>query len=337
MKLPINLGAQSYDIVVERGALGKIGEIINLNRKVLILTDSGVPAEYSRAVLSACREGYIYTFPQGEGSKNIDTYSGVLSFMVEKAFTRSDCVVCVGGGVTGDLGGFVASTYMRGIDFYNVPTTLLSQVDSSIGGKVAIDFNGVKNIVGAFYQPKGVIIDPDTLKTLDKRQVSAGLCEAIKMAATCDSELFSFIEGVDSLESYIDKIIVGALKIKRSVVEIDPTEKGLRRVLNFGHTIGHAVESQAELGSLLHGECVAIGMMPMCSDKARERIKAVLEKYALPTSYPMDSDSLISFISRDKKAKGNRITVIYVDTIGSFEERELEIGEMKKYIRGISE
>ena len=335
MKLPINLGAQSYDITVERGALNKIGSIINLNRKALILTDSGVPLEYSQAVLSACREGYIYTFPQGESSKNIDTYSGVLSFMVEKAFTRSDCVVCVGGGVCGDLGGFVASTYMRGIDFYNVPTTLLSQVDSSIGGKVAIDFNGVKNIVGAFYQPKGVIIDPDTLKTLDKRQISAGLCEAIKMATTCDRELFSFIEDSDCLENDIDEIIVRALKIKRSVVEIDPTEKGLRRVLNFGHTIGHAVESQAELGSLLHGECVAIGMMPMCSDSVRARIKAVLEKYSLPTSYPMDGDSLISFIARDKKAKGNRITVIYVNEIGSFEEREIEIDEMKKYIRGI--
>ena len=336
MKLPINLGAQSYDIVVERGALGKIGELINLNRKVLILTDSGVPAEYSRAVLSACREGYIYTFPQGEGSKNIDTYSGVLSFMVEKAFTRSDCVVCVGGGVTGDLGGFVASTYMRGIDFYNVPTTLLSQVDSSIGGKVAIDFDGVKNIVGAFYQPKGVIIDPNTLKTLDKRQVSAGLCEAIKMAATCDGELFAFIEGSDSLEKDIDEIIVCALKVKRSVVEIDPTEKGLRRVLNFGHTIGHAVESDAELGSLLHGECVAIGMLPMCSAHACQRIKAVLGKYSLPTAYGFDSDKLISYIARDKKAKGNKITVIYVEEIGSFEEREVEIDEMKKYIRGVS-
>ena len=336
MILPINLGAQSYDIVVERGALNKIGSLINLNRKVLILTDSGVPTEYSKAVLSQCGDGYIYTIPQGENSKNIDTYRGVLSFMVEKAFTRSDCLVCVGGGVCGDLGGFVASTYMRGIDFYNVPTTLLSQVDSSIGGKVAIDFDGVKNIVGAFYQPKGVIIDPNTLKTLDKRQVSAGLCEAIKMAATCDRELFAFIEGSDSLENDIDEIIVRALKIKKSVVEIDPTEKGLRRVLNFGHTIGHAVESEAELGSLLHGECVAIGMIPMCGEGACQRVKVVLGKYSLPIDYDFDADKLISFIARDKKAKGNKITVIYVDKIGSFEEREVEIEEMKKYIRGVS-
>lgn len=336
MILPINMGAQSYGIVVERGALEKIGSLLNLNRKVLVLTDSGVPTEYSKAVLSQCGDGYIYTIPQGEKSKNIDTYRGVLSFMVEKAFTRSDCIVCVGGGVCGDLGGFVASTYMRGIDFYNVPTTLLSQVDSSIGGKVAIDFDGVKNIVGAFYQPKGVVIDPNTLKTLDKRQLSAGLCEAIKMAATCDRELFSFIESSDSLEKDIDEIIVRALKIKKSVVEIDPTEKGLRRVLNFGHTIGHAVESEVALGSLLHGECVAIGMLPMCGIAASQRIKAVLEKYSLPTTYDFDGDRLISFIARDKKAKGSKITVIYVEEIGSFEEREVEIEEMKKYIRGIS-
>ncbi len=334
MKLPISLGEKSYDITVERGALNKIGSYLNLDRKVLILTDSGVPCEYSAAVHSACKEGYIYTIPQGEDSKNIDTYRSVLSFMVEKAFTRTDCVVCVGGGVCGDLGGFVSATYMRGIDFYNVPTTLLSQVDSSIGGKVAIDFGGVKNIVGAFYQPKGVIIDPDTLKTLDKRQLVAGLCEAIKMAITCDSELFEQIERSEDISADLDEIIVKSLKIKRCVVENDPYEKGLRRVLNFGHTIGHAAESIGRLGSLLHGECVAIGMLPMCSKNVRQRVRAVLEKYSLPVALDFDADELVSFIARDKKADGDKITVIYTDKIGSFEERKIEINQIKDYIRG---
>lgn len=334
MKLPISMGEKSYDITVERGALNKIGSYLNLNRKVLILTDSGVPSEYSRAVLAACKDGYIYTVPQGEKSKNMDTYRGILSFLVEKAFTRTDCIVCVGGGVVGDLGGFVAATYMRGIDFYNVPTTLLSQVDSSIGGKVAIDFDGVKNIVGSFYQPKGVIIDPDTLKTLDKRQLMAGLCEAIKMAITCDKDLFEQIEKAENLEDDIDEIIVKALEIKRSVVEKDPCEKGLRRVLNFGHTIGHAVESMAELGSLLHGECVAIGMLPLCGKAIYQRVKAALEKYSLPTEICFDSDDLVSYIARDKKADGNKITVIYTDEIGSFEERKIDINQIKDYIRG---
>lgn len=335
MILPINLGEESYNIIVEKGALDKIGSYLNLNRRVLILTDSGVPAEYSKKVLSFCQNGYVFTIPQGEKSKSINTYSEILSFMVEKAFTRTDCIVCVGGGVVGDIGGFVASTYMRGIDFYNIPTTLLSQVDSSIGGKVAIDFNGVKNIVGAFYQPKCVVIDPLTLKTLDKRQLMAGLCEAIKMAATCNEPLFQLIENTNDLENDLEEIIVKSLEIKRYVVEKDPKEKGLRRVLNFGHTIGHAVESKCELGGLLHGECVAIGMLPMCSFDVRQRLEAILEKYSLPTAYDFDPDSLISYISRDKKAKGNKITVIYVNEIGSFEEREMEIQELKSYIRGI--
>ncbi|MBE6674674.1 MAG: 3-dehydroquinate synthase [Ruminococcaceae bacterium] len=334
MVLPLNLGEQSYDIIIERGALNKIGSYLNLDRKVLILTDSGVPTEYSKKILSACREGYIFTVEQGERSKSFDSYKEILSFMVNHAFTRTDCVVCVGGGVCGDLGGFVAASYMRGIDFYNVPTTLLSQVDSSIGGKVAIDLDGVKNIVGAFYQPKKVVIDSNTLKTLDKRQVNAGLCEAIKMAATCDKELFNLIKNSTDFDGDIDEIILKSLKIKGHVVEIDPKEKGLRKVLNFGHTIGHAVESDEKLGNLLHGECVAIGMLPMCSAKAREEIKAVLEKYSLPTSINSDTDVLISYIMRDKKAKGDSITVIYVNEIGSFEMKDIKISLMKDYING---
>lgn len=333
MILPMNLDKQSYDIVVERGSLDKIATYLNLERKVLILTDSGVPTEYSEKVLSVCQNGYIFTVPMGEGSKSFDFYRGILEFMVEKSFTRTDCLVSVGGGVCGDLGGFVASTYMRGIDFYNVPTTLLSQVDSSIGGKVAIDLAGVKNIVGAFYQPKCVVIDPNTLATLDRRQLHAGLCESIKMACTSDKELFELIEGSGCLENDLDEIIVKSLKIKKNVVEIDPTEKGLRKVLNFGHTIGHAVESQEQLGGLLHGECVAIGMLPMCGDKVYARLKAVLEKYSLPTELCGDGDTLISFISRDKKAKGKRITVVYVDEIGTFQFKEIEIDEMKEYLK----
>ncbi|MBO5313378.1 MAG: 3-dehydroquinate synthase [Clostridia bacterium] len=334
MILPLSLAEQSYDIVVERGALDKIGSYLNLDRKVLILTDSGVPKEYSQKVLSACKDGYIVTIEQGEKSKCFDNYKKILSVMVDKSFTRSDCLIAVGGGVCGDLGGFVASSYMRGIDFYNAPTTLLSQVDSSIGGKVAIDFEGVKNIVGAFYQPRKVVIDPTTLKTLDKRQLSAGLCEAIKMSATSNSSLFELIEGAVSLDDSIDEIIVEALKIKKEVVEKDPKEKGLRKVLNFGHTVGHAIESDGELGGLLHGECVGLGMLTMCSSKVRQRLVKVLEKYSLPTVITMDADKLMEYIKRDKKARGNSITIIYVEEIGSFEMREIEIDDIRNYING---
>ena len=334
MILPLNLEADSYDIVVERGSLNKISSYLNLDRKVLILTDSGVPKEYAKCVLKASKDGYIYEIEQGEASKCFDNYKSILSFMVEKSFTRTDCLVAVGGGVCGDLGGFVASSYMRGIDFYNVPTTLLSQLDSSIGGKVAIDLDGVKNIVGAFYQPKKVVIDPNTLKTLDKRQLMAGLCEGIKMAATMDSELFELIENSSDLDSNLDNIIIGGLKLKKYVVEKDPKEKNLRKVLNFGHTIGHAIESNANLGELLHGECVALGMLPMASEEPRARLKSVLKKYDLPTNIDTSSDILLSYIKRDKKAKGDFITVVFCDKIGEFTMKDIKIEDMKKYIDG---
>ena len=330
MIIPLNLGEQSYNIVLERGALMKASSYLNLNRKCLIVTDSGVPMEYAKAICAQAKEGYIVTVLQGEESKSFDNYKMLLAYMAENSFTRTDCVIAVGGGVVGDLSGFVASSYMRGVDFYNIPTTLLSQVDSSIGGKVAIDFNGIKNIIGAFYQPRAVLIDSEVLKTLDKRQISAGLCEAIKMSLTSNSELFELIEKSVCLDD-IDEIIEKALLIKKNVVEADPKEKGLRKILNFGHTIGHAIESET---GLLHGECVALGMLPMCGQNIRERLIPVLEKYSLPKSINCDTDTLISYIKHDKKASGNLITIIYVNNIGSYEMRNVEIEELRKYING---
>ena len=332
MIIPINLAEQSYDIVLERGALARVGELVNLNRKVLVVTDSGVPAEYARTVADQCQDAVVVTIKSGEASKCFDNYSSLLCTMVDHSFTRTDCVIAVGGGVVGDLSGFVASSYMRGIDFYNIPTTFLSQVDSSIGGKVAIDFKGVKNIIGAFYQPKKVIIDPNVLKTLEKRQLNSGIAESIKMAANFDPELFDLIEKTTDFESDADKIIERSLKIKRDVVEKDPKEKGLRRVLNFGHTIGHAIESEGNLGDLLHGECVSLGMLPMCSPEVRERLKRVLKKYSLPITANVNADSLISFITHDKKASGDEVTIVYCEKIGTFDMKRVKISEMKKYI-----
>ncbi len=333
MIIPLNLGEQSYDIVLERGALNKASDYLNLNRKCLIVTDDGVPSTYAQSVKNQAKEGYICVIPQGEKSKSFDNYKMLLEKMVEYSFTRTDCVIAVGGGVVGDLSGFVASSYMRGVDFYNIPTTLLSQLDSSIGGKAAIDFNGVKNIIGSFYQPKKVLIDSDTLKTLDIRQINAGLCEAIKMSLTSDKELFNLIENSTDFTHDIDTIIEKSLLIKKNVVEIDPKEKGLRKVLNFGHTVGHAIESYMD-GKLLHGECVALGMLPLCSQRVKEKLTKVLEKYLLNNSVNVDTDILISYITHDKKSSGTKITVIYVKEIGSFEMREMEIENMRKYING---
>lgn len=327
MIIPVHSKNGDYDIVLQSGALDSIGEYLDLDRKVLVVTDSGVPSEYSEKVVSASRQAVKVCIPEGEHSKSIDRFSTLLSAMLRAGFSRGDCVVAVGGGVVGDLSGFAASCYMRGIDFYNIPTTLLSQVDSSIGGKTAIDFEGVKNIVGAFYQPKKVVVDPSTLNTLDERQIHAGLAESVKMAATSDAELFSLIEKSENLKADLEEIIRCSLCIKKVVVEKDPTEKGLRRVLNFGHTLGHGIEACAD-GEMLHGECVAVGMLPMCSAEARERIKRVLQKYSLPTEVPYDKEKIMSFVLHDKKKTSSGITAVYVDNIGSFRFSELNADEI---------
>lgn len=322
MRIPVELGAQSYYIIIENGAIKKVGELLNLDRKVLIVTDSGVPKEYSETVATQCESPVIVTVEQGEKSKNPENFMKLLSLMLENNFTRKDCVVAVGGGVVGDLSGFAAACYMRGIDFYNIPTTLLSQIDSSVGGKTAVDLDGVKNAIGAFYQPKKVVIDPAVLKTLDSRQLHAGLAEAIKMAATSDAELFEMLEKSKNLQADLPKIIERALLIKKKVVEKDPEEKGLRKVLNFGHTIGHAVESANE-GRLLHGECVALGMIPMCGKTAQKRILAVLKKYGLPTETECSPEELIPFVKHDKKSDSGTVAAVYVPEIGSFEFRKV--------------
>ena len=318
----MNLGSDSYDIVVSRGILACTSDHLNLNRRVLVVTDSGVPAEYAKAVASQCKEGIICTVDMGEASKSLVGFERLLKTMLDSGFSRKDCVVAVGGGVVGDLAGFAASAYMRGIDFYNIPTTLLSQIDSSIGGKTAINFGGVKNIVGAFYQPKKVLIDPELLKTLPKRQISNGLAEAIKMALTSDEGLFRIFEA-DDIESNIDEIIIRSLNIKKHVVEQDEKESGLRKVLNFGHTVGHGIESSENLSQLYHGECVALGMLPMCGDAVRPRVVSVLKKCGLYRELDYNWDMISEAAFHDKKADGGSVTVITVNEVGSFEMKTM--------------
>ena len=306
----------SYNITVLRGGINRAGELFNLNRRVLIVTDSGVPCEYAKRVAEQCRMAKIITLPEGECSKNLNNLELICSAMADFDMTREDCVVAVGGGMVGDISCFAAASYMRGVDFYNIPTTLLSQVDSSIGGKCAVNLGGVKNIVGAFYQPCGVICDPDLLKTLPKRHISNGLAEVIKMSLTSDEELFSLLES-ERIEENTEKIIIRSLMIKKSVVEADERECGIRKILNLGHTLGHGIEASCN-GELYHGECVAIGIMAVCSDKVRERLVPLLKKYGLPTEYSGDIESAVKPIYHDKKRTGDCLSVVYVDDIGSY-------------------
>ena len=330
MIIPLNLGADSYDITLERGAVKRTAEIFKIKGKVFVVTDSGVPEAYARTVAAQFDESFIFTFPEGEQSKNFDTYKAICEKLLEHSFTRKDAVIAVGGGVTGDMAGFAAATYMRGIDFYNIPTTLLSQVDSSIGGKTAIDLGNVKNIIGAFHQPKAVIIDPDVLDTLPERHVKNGLAESIKMAMCFDEELFDIFRD-DSFMNKLDKIIELSLKIKKSVVEQDEKEAGLRKSLNFGHTIGHGIEG-AVFGELLHGECVALGIPPMCGVDIKGEVKAVIERVGLPTSYPFATGKVEEIMSHDKKSGGDKISVVKCDKIGSFYFEKMTTKDIIKLI-----
>ncbi len=327
MNISMNLGENSYHITVERGILAKANHYLNLKRRVLVVTDSGVPAQYAETLAGLCKESVIHTVEMGEGAKSLTVFGDLLTAMLSHGFSRKDCVVAVGGGVVGDLAGFAASAYMRGIDFYNIPTTLLSQIDSSIGGKTAINFGGVKNIVGAFYQPKAVLIDPELLQTLPKRQIANGLAEAIKMSLTSDKELFDIFETKD-IESYLDEIIIRSLTIKKTVVEQDEKESGLRKVLNFGHTVGHGIESSEGMSELYHGECVALGMIPMCHQSLRPRVIDVLKKCNLYREIPYDWDKIEKAAFHDKKADGGTVTVTTVNEVGSFEMKTMECSQV---------
>jgi 3-dehydroquinate synthase len=323
MIIRMELGEASYDIVLERGCLERAGELLNLDRKVLILTDEGVPAQYAQTVADRCREPHIYTVQQGEGSKSFAVLEAILTKMMELGFTRGDCVCSVGGGVVGDLGGFAAACYMRGIDFYNIPTTILSQVDSSIGGKTAVNLGGVKNIVGAFWQPRKVLVDPDTLDTLSDRQKSSGLAEAVKAGLIADPVLFAMFEDYAAGGAPLDleKVIAASLMVKKNVVEQDERESGVRKILNFGHTIGHGIES---VTGLLHGECVAMGMIPMCSPAVRSRLIPVLGALRLPARVHADPAEVYKAVLHDKKMGDGFVSIVSVDTVGGYKIQKVD-------------
>ena len=323
MIIRMELGDSSYDIVLERGYLKKAGELLNLDRKVFILTDDGVPAQYAETVAGQCREPHIHTVAQGEGSKSFAVLEELLTQMLELGFTRGDCVCSVGGGVVGDLGGFTAACYMRGIDFYNIPTTILSQVDSSIGGKTAVNLGGVKNIVGAFWQPRKVLIDPDTLDTLSDRQKSSGLAEAVKAGLIADPVLFAMFEDYAAGGAPLDleKVIAASLMVKKNVVEQDERESGVRKILNFGHTIGHGIES---VTGLLHGECVAMGMIPMCSPAVRSRLIPVLGALRLPARVHADPAEVYKAVLHDKKMGDGFVSIVSVDTVGGYKIQKVD-------------
>lgn len=344
MVLDIIMKDKEYQVIIERGILNKASSVLGFDKKtskILIVTDDGIPVQYIDTLknniinTNSNNTVFVYTIKQGEESKSFINYSSILDYLIDNEFTRTDTVIALGGGVVGDLAGFVSATYMRGISFINIPTTLLSQVDSSIGGKTAIDKKGYKNLVGAFYPPEKVLIDPNVLATLDKRQFMAGLVEALKMGLTSDKDLYELIKTSNDIYKDIDIVIEKALCVKKDVVEKDPHEKHLRKILNFGHTIGHAIESSGKF-NLLHGECVGIGLLYMVPTDLEEEIKAVLIKYNLPTKSDIENtiskEDLFKYISLDKKRSNKDITIIEVKVPGTFEINKINLEEIKNYL-----
>lgn len=333
--LQVQIPQHTYPIYLEDGLLNKIGALADLNRKVLIVTDDGVPAVYAETVAAQCQTARIERLPQGETAKSFEGLEQILSTLLTQNFSRKDLVIAVGGGVIGDLAGFAAAVYMRGIDFINIPTTTLSQIDSSIGGKTAINLRGVKNIVGAFHQPKAVFIDPQTLGTLTPRHYRNGLAEAVKAGMIGDADLFTEFERLTPTEihTHIDAIILAALRVKKLIVEADEKETGRRKLLNFGHTLGHGIESLYNLSQLYHGEAVAVGMMMVTQDKSiRQRLAKVLEKLQLPTTVPYNPEQLFEIVSHDKKAAGGAIDLILVNEIGKGEQKTIPLAEIRRYL-----
>ncbi|MBR1693227.1 MAG: 3-dehydroquinate synthase [Lachnospiraceae bacterium] len=327
----------AYDIVFEASfdALGGELEQFDLKeRKICIITDSNVEKLYGACVQSLvaehCRECVLFSFPAGEESKNLETVQKAYEFLIAHGFDRKDLLLALGGGVVGDLTGFVAATYLRGVAFIQVPTTLLAQVDSSIGGKTGVDFKSYKNMVGAFKMPKLVYMNLSVLKDLDDRQYFAGMAEVLKHGLIKDGAYYEwlidhFVEIGDREIDIITEMVKRSCIIKKNVVEKDPTEQGERALLNFGHTIGHAIEKQMDF-AYLHGECVALGMVcaayiswkrEMLSMEEYYEIRDMFVPFQLPIStYKIDPEKVLEYTKNDKKMDAGKIKFILLKKVG---------------------
>lgn len=326
---------EKYAIDVENGLLEKLERFSNLffrYERAILISDENVAPLYLKQVerqisKMGCKTHAIILTP-GEGTKSLSKAEEIYYHFSEYNVTRSDVVVALGGGVVGDLAGFCASTYLRGVDFIQIPTSLLAQVDSSIGGKVGVNLSKGKNLVGSFYQPKAVIIDPWTLKTLEKRVFNDGMAEVIKYGCIQDPHLFQQLipAAKEAMPSDWADIVRTCCSIKRDVIQEDERESGLRRILNFGHTLGHLLETYFNYQKYTHGEAVAIGMAHITAKSEKrgitkegttQKLKELLLKYDLPTSMPsLDSERVEEILFRDKKFSGNKITLVLLKDIG---------------------
>ncbi len=333
--LKVNIPGREYDIKIQKGILDNAGVLIaevSPVGKAAVVTDENVSPLYAEKLLDSLKKSgfspFLVTVPAGESSKSLKYLEFLYAELLSNKITRSDIVIALGGGVVGDLTGFCASTLLRGIPFVQIPTTLLSQVDSSVGGKVAINLPAGKNLAGAFYQPRLVIIDPNCLDTLSDKIFSDGMAEVIKYGAILDENFFAKLENSASrakVMEIIEDVIYHSCDLKRQVVEDDELDLGGRMILNFGHTFGHAIEKKYNFETYTHGEAVAAGMvmaaeygesLGITKDNSKDRIRSLISAFGLPEEIDIDEQTLSGSIAVDKKGKGDFVSLILPEKIG---------------------
>jgi len=358
IKIPVS-ASRSYNVIMQHGALDEAGtfilEALGLEegkphgKKLCIVTDSNVDFLYGhegqplwKSLEEAGFDIYKYVFPGGEKTKTMETVADILNYLADNRFTRSDLLLALGGGITGDVTGYTAASFMRGIEFIQVPTTLLATVDSSIGGKTGVNLNAGKNLAGAFWQPSLVLFDPDVLSTLSYDLKLDGVAEAVKAGFIADSTIIDIINECDSLEDdvFLTKLAGNAVKVKRHIVEEDEKELGTRQLLNFGHTIAHAIEKCSNYG-ISHGHAVAIGMaivsaacdkLGWSKEKCAETLIGILNKFNFPLDCPYSPEELTEAALQDKKRRGSEITLVIPDSIGRCELKKIPVDNLGEFI-----
>ncbi len=345
-KIHIN-ASKSYDVLIKRGAIEQIGTLIanvTNTRKAVIISDDIVFALYGTIVEQSLKsvgfDTVSITFPAGENSKNLTVYEEILNFLCEKHITRSDILIALGGGVTGDLTGFIAATYLRGIDYIQIPTTLLAAVDSSVGGKTAVNLDSGKNLVGCFYQPLLVACDPNVFTTLPNEIYIDGCAEVIKYGMIGNLNFLRRLSEIPVSQQFED-VIETCVTMKRDIVQSDEFDRGKRQLLNFGHSFGHAIEKCSQF-TISHGKAVAIGMaivtqasvsLGFCDESVLNELLKILEQYGLPTVVPYSIDILYASILSDKKISQNTINLIVPQQIGKCRIEKILTKDLKKWLK----
>lgn len=346
-KVTVNASIK-YDILIDNGILDRCGEFVKNvfpSGKCAVITDDNVDGFYGERVIKSLSDAGIeavkFVFPHGEASKNHSTLLKIYDFLAENGFTRSDHIVALGGGVVGDVAGYAAATYMRGIDFVQIPTTVVAQADSSVGGKTAVDIKAGKNLVGMFHQPRLVICDTGTLSTLTSEFFADGMAEVIKHGMIKSAELFELLSTCE-IKSNLNDIMKRNVTIKGRVVENDEREKGERMLLNYGHTLGHALEKYYNFTGLTHGYAVAIGMstfthiaerLGMCKKGVSDKLDAMLTKCKLPITDSAPMEELFKISLGDKKHLSDSMNIVICSDIGESRVVKMSVDEYEKFLK----